>query len=232
MEARATEIHRWDLTERSDNPGVSVHAKGTWDLRSNEAAADEIKVDLPHSNLRGTGKFGTNAQFPWSAQIKSAALEVQDILAWYRASSRTCLRALWSRSSFRARELCMAGRCIWDNAHLTSSGGALHIPGIAEPVRIGAVHGDLQRNAFVVQPVRISASGGKAGEAANAKTEKAAGHLHDVQNWAELRFVLDSTLKNGAMRVDGHLDQPELYFKTAAALGKTINHGWGVERSS
>src|SRR5262249_32171435 len=31
LQARATEIHRWDLTERPDNPRVSLRVKGRWD---------------------------------------------------------------------------------------------------------------------------------------------------------------------------------------------------------
>jgi hypothetical protein len=85
VEARATQVHRWDLTERRDNPRVTLRAKGEWDLRKSEAVAEEISVDLPHSNLRGAGNFETVQSFPWSARITSAAVEAEDLLAWYRA---------------------------------------------------------------------------------------------------------------------------------------------------
>src|SRR5208283_3573667 len=32
LQARATQIHRWDLTERDDNPRINVNVKGSWDL--------------------------------------------------------------------------------------------------------------------------------------------------------------------------------------------------------
>jgi hypothetical protein len=224
VEAWATRVHRWDLTERSDNPRLSVHAKGEWDLRASEAVADEIKVDLARSNLRGAGSFGTSTQFPWNAEIESAAVDGQDLLAWYRAFKSDVAEGIVVQQFFAGRGRVRGWPLQWDDAHLASGGGLLRAPGITEALRIGAVRGELQRSAFVVQPVRISA------EATNVvptgKSEQAAGRPREKQNWAMLRFTHDSDSQNGALRVEGHLDQAELLFKAAASFGKTINHGW------
>ncbi len=60
LQARATQIHRWDLTERDDNPRVNVNVKGLWELAAGQARADELRVELPHSRLLGTATLQTS----------------------------------------------------------------------------------------------------------------------------------------------------------------------------
>src|SRR5208282_5713465 len=45
LQARAEQIHRWDLTERSDNPRINVNLKGRWDLAEGEGRAEELRVE-------------------------------------------------------------------------------------------------------------------------------------------------------------------------------------------
>src|SRR6266849_2169101 len=42
MHASAARIHRWDLTERGDNPSVSLKLKGLWDVAAGVAHADTL----------------------------------------------------------------------------------------------------------------------------------------------------------------------------------------------
>jgi AsmA family len=226
VEARATQIHRWDMTERGDNPRISLRAKGEWGLRSSEAVAEEFTVDLPRSNLRGAGKFGTTREFPWTARIENVAVDARDLLAWCRAFKPDVAEGVVAEQFFSGAGTAHGWPIQWDDARLESGGGSLRIPGIAELLRVGAVRGGLQRNTFVVEPVRISTSAAKAEDASTSKEGKATPRLRENQNWAEFRFEHDGVLKNGGIRVDGHLDQAELFFKTSAAFGKTVNHGW------
>ena len=54
MQVRAGQIHRWDLTERSDNPRLSFRLQGRWNPATGNVKADEMLVEAPKSNLRGT----------------------------------------------------------------------------------------------------------------------------------------------------------------------------------
>src|SRR3984885_4634006 len=54
LKARATQIHRWDLTERSDNPSMNVNLLGRLSVTTGKAVADRIIVETSKSNLRGT----------------------------------------------------------------------------------------------------------------------------------------------------------------------------------
>src|SRR5450432_423941 len=226
VEAWAGRIHRWDLTERADNPRVSVRAKGEWDLRTSETVAEEIQVNLPHSTLRGAGKFGTSAEFPWSARITSAAIGAQDLLAWYRAFQPGVAEGVGAELFFSGVGAVHGWPLRWDEAQLTSSGGVLHVPGLAEPFQIGAVHGGLVRENFLLLPVRISLDAPRVEANSAARTGKIPVRGRDSRNWAEFKVICPATFKNGELEVSGHLDQPDLVFKTTAGFGKTLNHGW------
>ena len=57
LQARTSQLHRWDLTERSDNPNVNLNiSEGIWDLVAGEVRADTINLDSPHSQLRASGR--------------------------------------------------------------------------------------------------------------------------------------------------------------------------------
>jgi len=53
VQGRATQIHRWDLTERQDNPRVNLSLKGRWNIGFGNLVAEQIVVEGPSSNLRG-----------------------------------------------------------------------------------------------------------------------------------------------------------------------------------
>src|SRR5262249_50600148 len=53
VHARAAQIHRWDLTERSDNPRLNIDLLGRWNVGSEYVRADRLIIEAPGSNLRG-----------------------------------------------------------------------------------------------------------------------------------------------------------------------------------
>ncbi len=226
LQARALQVHRWDLTEHSDNPRVSVRLKGVWDLAAREARAEEMSVDLPHSNIRGTGQFGTTADSSWSAKIDSAAIEAGDALAWYRAFHPDVAEGLAVDQFFTGKGVVSGWPLRWEEGQLSSEGGKVRVPGLADAIRVAAVHGELHGNIFQIEPVRLSLSSPK-GEAGSAgKTEKGSAKPRDAQNWAEIRLLHDLSTARGLVHVDGQVDQADIFFKTALAIGKTLNHGW------
>ncbi|HEY4977663.1 MAG TPA: AsmA family protein [Candidatus Acidoferrum sp.] len=226
LKARATQVHRWDLTDRNDNPSVSAGVKGYWDLASDEIRTEELSVDLPQSNLRGEGTFGTTANSAWSMRVDSASLGARDILAWYRAFQPNVMEGLSAEQYFSGKGLVRGWPLRWEEGQLSSEGGVLRAPGLIEPVRIGRVRGGVRGNSFVIDPARVSLSSAKTAVAAEGKTEKPGAKARETQNWAELRFVHDTVNQSGWIGADGHLDQVELFFKLAAAFGKIVNRGW------
>ncbi len=226
LQARALQVHRWDLTERSDNPRVNLRLKGVWDLAARKARAEEMNVDLPHSNIRGTGQFGTTADSSWSATIDSAAIEAEDALAWYRAFHPDIADGLTMDQFFTGKGIVRGWPLHWEVGQLTSEGGTVRVPGLTDRVRVGAVRGGLHGTTFLTEPVRLSLNAPKIEASQAAKTEKSVANPRDGQNWAEIRFAHDISSSYGFIHVDGHVDRPEIFFKTALAIGKTVNHGW------
>ncbi len=234
LNARALQIHRWDLTERSDNPRVSVRLKGVWDLAAREARAEEMSLDLPHSNIHGTGQFGTTADSSWSAKLDSAAVEGQDVLAWIRAFRPDLAEGLIIEQFFTGNGVVGGWPLRWEEAQIASDGGLLQVPGLTDAIHIGAVRVGLKGSRLQVEPVRLSRNSVRRETTSAAKNEMTVVKARDAQNWAEIRLVHDLSSKSGALRIDGHVDQTDAVFKTALAVGKTLNHGWelGGEVSS
>src|SRR5208282_4286898 len=56
-EARAAQIHRWDLIERSDNPKLRFGVKGRWNVAAGTVRAQEVTIEGPRSNLRGSANY-------------------------------------------------------------------------------------------------------------------------------------------------------------------------------
>src|SRR6202158_4159150 len=62
VQGRATQIHRWNLTERSDNPRINANVKGRWNAGTGNLLAEQILLEGPKSNVRGRlDRVGGNA---------------------------------------------------------------------------------------------------------------------------------------------------------------------------
>jgi AsmA family len=226
VQARATQVHRWDLTERNDNPKVSVKLRGVWDLLANEVRSRELSMELPQSNFHGTVKFGTKQNSEWRLHLESAAIEGSDILAWCRAFQAGVAEGVTADQFFTGRGSVVGWPWRWEEGEISSEGGTVRVPGLSEPVRVGAVRGGFHGNEFSMDPVRVTFHSGKLEDLNTAKGERPAAKTRDSQDWAEFGFVHNALLNSGTIHVDGHLDQADYFFKTAAAFGKTLNHGW------
>ena len=57
LKASATQIHRWDLTEQSDNPRLTATLQGRWNVALKKISAESLLLESPSSNLHGTALF-------------------------------------------------------------------------------------------------------------------------------------------------------------------------------
>src|SRR4029077_20796742 len=85
VQARAAQIHRWDLTERSDNPAANVNLEGRWNVGMRNISAARLVVETSRSNLRGSARYALNAAPAWEVRLDSAGIQAGDLLALYRA---------------------------------------------------------------------------------------------------------------------------------------------------
>ena len=227
MHARAARIHRWDLTERSDNPGVSLNLQGVWDVLAGEARASTVSLDLPQSHFEGTASLKTAGMSEWNLRVENAGIQAQDFLAWYRAFQPDVAESVSAKQFFKAHFSLHGRPLTWEDAQISSDGGELRLPGFTRPVRVGAVQGAAHNNFFELRPVQLSLESAR--KEPPAKSEQSAaksGGVPGSPDQFELRFRDDFAAGKGSLHFSGKMDDAADFFKAAANFGKTLNHGW------
>jgi hypothetical protein len=229
LHARASQIHRWDLTERSDNPGVNLNLKGEWNLVAGTGRAEEMTIELPGSRLQGSAELQIAEPLTWGARIDRAGVQASDFLAWYRAFQPDVAGEVAVDDFFTGEAAVHGWPLQWEETRIASAGGNLRLPGFQSPIRIGEVHGGMRGVKFSVESVRLT-FGPAAREVASAsKTEKPAAKAKTAlgtANAADLRLVQDFGTGHGDLRIEGRLEEVQNVFNATGAMGHTLNHGW------
>src|SRR5580658_2748751 len=220
--ARAAQIHRWDLIERSDNPRLRLGVKGHWNVAAGTVHAEEVTIEAPRSNLRGAADYTTGPSAGFELRLDSSGIQAVDLLAWYRAFHPGVDDGISAEQFFtggmtlRGWPLELQGAAFWSN------GGVVKVPGLKVPVRIGSVRLGRERNMLVSEPVRV-ALGGVARDVIAPKKRRMAALM---ENAADITLNHDLTTQTGSISIEGHVQKVEEVLKTAAAFGRPINHGW------
>jgi hypothetical protein len=228
LHASAAKIHRWDLTERGDNPGVSLNLKGLWDVAAGEAHADTLSLDFPHSHFEGTARLKTAGMSDWNLRVEDSGIQAQDLLAWYRAFQPDVAESLDARQLFKASFALRGFPLSWEDVQVSSAAGELRLPGYAKPLRIGPALGAAHNNFFELLPVQLALESPK--KEAPTKPEKnlPKTSVAAATDQLEFRFRDDFIAGKGSLRVTGKLEDANDFFKAAAAFGRTLNRGWEI----
>lgn len=228
--ARANQIHRWDLTERSDNPSFNFNVQGYWNLAGNEVRAEEVRVELPHSNLNGTARLQTISPAAWQAQFRSMFIQAADLLAWQRAFTPNIADGL-AVQDFLTGNLSASGWPLrWQEGALEGKPGTLQVPGL-EPSRIEPFHASVRDGKFTVDNLRLRLASDSAppNEKRTAKMRETA---QGGENVVDMILNHDSALHQGILRVNLHLADSARAFTLAAAFGHVLNPGWEYDGSA
>jgi uncharacterized protein involved in outer membrane biogenesis len=222
VQSRVAQIHRWDLTERNDNPRLNVSLKGRWNIGSGSLVAEQIAVECPSSNLRGRfERTGGNAAST-ELRLDSMGIQASDLLAWYRAFHPGVVEGITAEQYFTGGMILRGWPLAVESAALASSGGVVKVPGFAEPVRIGPVHGGRERSLLVIGPVRV-ALGGDLRDVVAPKRRRVALAMN---NAADLTLEHDLNTQAGSISVEGNFSKAEEFLKLSAAFGYQLNQGW------
>jgi hypothetical protein len=229
LQARASQIHRWDLTERSDNPATNVNLEGHWNAGMRNIFAERLVVETSKSNLRGSAKFALNPTHAWEVRLDSAGVQAADLLAWYRAFDPNVNNAIAAEQFFTGAFTLRGWPLEIDEAAFSSLGGEVRVPGLNAPLRIAAFQGGRQRTSLNVAPVRISYAVPETREgltlttaAATTKRRAAA----ESKGALEIGFTHDFSSRAGGLSIDGRLENAEDLLKVMSALGRPVNRGW------
>lgn len=231
LAARAAEVHRWDLTERSDNPQISAKFAGIWDVAAGKIRADEMNIDLPHSNLHGSAEIEIADVPRWKMRVDSAAVTGQDVLACYRAYQPEVADELSLEQFFQGQATVSGWPLQWSSARISSEGGLLRVPGIAAPVGISALAGGMKGQRFVLEPVHVYAPVTPPATlpASNNKSEKQAikgRATQEPRNEAEILIAEDFASRDGILQVNAQLADASDVFRLTKVFGHTLNYGW------
>jgi uncharacterized protein involved in outer membrane biogenesis len=222
VQARTRQIHRWDLTERADDPSLNLSLNGRWNVEAETLLADQISVEAPHSNLRGKFHYAAGSEATMELRVDSAGIQATDVLAWYRAFHPGVAEGLTAEQYFTGGMILRGWPLSIESAGLSSDGGTLKAPGFAEPIRIGPVIGGRDRSNLVIGPVRV-ALGGDPREVIAPKKRRVA---LAMENAADLTFTEDLNTRAGSLSVEGNIAKVEDFLKLAAELGRPLTHGW------
>lgn len=222
VQGRAAQIHRWDLTERADNPRLNAKVEGRWNAGAGSLTADQIVVEGPKSNLRGVAKLAGGIAPSMELRVDSMGVQAADVLAWYRAFHAGVDEGVTADPYFTGGMIFRGWPLVLESAAFSSSGGTVNVPGLAEPMRIGPVSGGRERAMLVFGPVRV-ALGGEMRDVTASKRRRA---LPAMENAADVTFSQDLDTQTGSISVEGNIDKTENFLKLSAAFGQPLNRGW------
>jgi hypothetical protein len=226
IQARASQIHRWDLTERSDNPRVNASVLGRLNVVTGDVSATRVVLETARSNVRGTAHAVIRSTPWWEIRMDSAGLQASDALAWYRAFHPGVDGAISAEQYFTG-EITLRG---WPlelrEAAFSSQGGEVRVPDLSSPLRTSAIEGGRERGKLTIEPVRVWYGGASQAESptnAFMAKRRTAGEGH-----GSVLFGLTHDFEKhaGAISVDGHFEKAEDILRVAAAFGRPLNHGW------
>jgi uncharacterized protein involved in outer membrane biogenesis len=222
VQARAAQIHRWDLTERADNPRLNANLKGRWNIGTGNLVAEQITLEGPKSNLRGMLELAAGGAHSVELRMDSMGIQASDLLAWYRAFHPGVSEEITAEQYFTGGVMLSGWPLALQSAALASSGGTIRVPGFSDPIRIGPVVGGRNRSMLVLGPVRLSLGGDTRDSAAQKKRKAAA----PLENAADLVFAEDLTSQSGGLSIEGNILKVEDFLKLSAAFGNPLNRGW------
>jgi uncharacterized protein involved in outer membrane biogenesis len=229
LKASAAQIHRWDLTERADNPAITASVQGRCNVALKKIDAETLSLETPLSNFHGTAEFLSAANPFMQIKFDSAGVQAADLLSWYRAFHPDVADAISADQFFTGSLQLQAWPLELEEINLSSLGGTVNLRGTEDVLRIGPVRAALNRNRLVVDPIHVSLVNNSP-----AAPPTAIGRLAklrapgDSSGEASLTLVHDFASHAGAFGIQGHVDNAEKFLKIAAAFGHTLNHGWDL----
>ena len=221
IQARATGIHRWDLTERNDNPRLGVHIRGLWNPGLGTTNAREIVMETPRSNLRGTASMKNIADRSFEVRLDSAGIQAADFLDWCRAFQPNVAEEIVANQYFTGSATVRGWPLVLTEAAFSSPGGRWKMPGLAAPVNVRAMRGGTQRGKFMVEPFAVTIPPVPAVLSAAPPAPAPA-----VPGGINISLLDDLQQHSGNIHIEGQAPQAEAMLALFAAFGRKFERGW------
>lgn len=224
VQARAGQVHRWDLTERSDNPALNLKLEGRVYSDDFSVQPADFAVEGRLSNVHGRFSIGGESEAGLRVDAESMGIQAADLLAWYRAFHPGVEDGVSAKQFFTGAFTVSGWPPRLESAGFSSLGGEIAIPGVASRVQIGPVAGGERNGQLKLEPVRVlwerqEAPAKAAGKAGKRRAAETAGTL-------DLGLVEDFAARAGAISIGGRTDAIADVLRIAQALGHPVQHGW------
>jgi uncharacterized protein involved in outer membrane biogenesis len=227
VKARASGIHRWDLTERSDNPRIGLRANGRWNPANGTLSADEFIVESPHSNMRGTVLLNSIAESHFELRMDSAGIQAADLVDWYRAFYPGVSEEIRAEQYFTGAAIFRGWPFSLSAAAFSSPGGHWSVPDFASPFEVKALRGGSENGKLTLEPFVVSLSPLKnsaSNKIASASGSPSSANLAGMS--AEISLLHDFATGTGGIRIAGQATRLRDVFSFAKAFGRRIQNGW------
>lgn len=229
LRASASQIHRWDLAERPDNPDLTARMLGRVNVPLGQLTAESVLVETKTSNLQGAAQFHSATAPAVQVKFDKVALQATDVLAWYRAFRPGVAEGITVDEFFSGALALQGWPLKLQEMDLSTPGGTVSVKGIDNVLKIGAVHAILDRERLVAEPAQISITGASAAGPVAGSTKSARRRpLNENVGEVNLAFTHDFSARAGHLGIHGHVDNAGSFLKIASAFGSTVNHGWDL----
>jgi AsmA-like C-terminal region/AsmA family len=227
---RATEIHRWDLSERGDNPRLAFRIKGRWNPALGITQASEVVLESPRSNVRGTAALQSASESSLEVRLDSAGIQAADFLDWYRAFQPDVAEGIAASQYFTGTASLSGWPLRLREAAFSSPGGRWTVPGFASVVNVRPIRGGTQRGRLITETFTISLPGKKHGESDRRTSLTTAKDTtgNSTVGTINVTFQDDLEQHSGSLRLEGQLQQVETVLAAASAFGHDLRHGWDL----
>jgi AsmA family/AsmA-like C-terminal region len=220
LQGRATRVHRWDLVERDDNPQVNLQLAGLWELATNQARVQQLRIELPHSNFAGSAMLQTSDPSRWEARLDTMAVGAPDLLAWYRAFQPNVVDEIDIADQITGSLAVSGWPLRWREGRIESNSGSLRLPGVLS-ARLEPFHASVNNGKFHLDGARFLLN-----ETSLQKSpaKPRPGNLPENSIGADL--TEDSVVQQGSLRLNLHLTDATPVFQLTSAFGHPVNKGW------
>ena len=230
LQARASGIHRWDLTERRDNPAVNLLMNGDWNVAASRVRVEQFVAEGPRSNVRGDGEIAFAETLSFELRVNSAGIQAADALAWYRAFVLGVSDAVAAEGYLTGAATLEGWPPTLQNAAFSSSGATLSVPGLTAPVRIGAIEGGRRRDRLVLDAVKVDLAAREERRPAAPPAKLAATPGRARATMEKDTFLLSAAHEissgKGFLSIEGSAEHVENLLAATAALGRPVARGW------
>jgi len=232
MRARAAGVHRWDLTERDDNPRIGVRIRALWNPGLGITNAREIVVETPRSNLRGSALLRNLEESSFQVHLDSSGIQAADFLDWYRAFQPDVSEGITAAQYFTGTASAHGWPLMLDEAAFSSLGGRWNVPGLAAPLDVRPTRGGTQRGNLMIEPFTVRVPLPVAAKGAGRMSSEAPPKVavaNATEGMVNLSIFDDLRRRSGSLHVEGLVPQAESIFVLAAAFGRNLQHSWELK---